>query len=313
MRVNKCFLRMTLAIAAVAFATYVSQATAGVVERRVQASDDDAEQHLWYADDECADGDTCPPDALTLTEFRWMEGNGSSDLELGKNRPFPEGTGGEDPGNGQQISGMRWLDINIPAGATITSAYIQFAVNEADKDIVYDFSDFPNSIIALPSPEMILRITGELSVDAATYADKGPTTANEITDRPETTALVDWTVDRWSAIECTNAACDAPFPTNLFQEIPEARTPDLSAIIQEIVDQGGWASGNALALMAVLAPQSEVEVNRTANSWNSGDSGDPPTSITGPLLHIEFIPEPTSLAIVSLGLMSLLAVRRRRS
>jgi hypothetical protein len=310
MRSNSYFLRMTLLSAVMALTTFVTQSTAVVIERRVQDPNDDAEQHLDFADDECAVGDTCPPDLLTPIEFRWMEGNGSSDLELGKNRPFPEGTGGFDPGNGQQISGMRWLDINIPAGSTITSAYIQFAVNEADKDIVYDLTDFPNSITALPSPEMILRITGEKSVDAATYTSiKDATTADHITDRPDTAALVDWTVPRWSELELQPD--DSLFPSNLFAEGPDQRTPDLSAIVQEIVDQGGWASGNSLALMAVLAPQSEVEVNRTANSWDSFDIVGEGSS--GPLLHIEFIPEPASLAIVSMGLMSLLAVRRRRS
>ena len=100
-------------------------------------------------------------------------------------------------------------------------------------------------------------------------------------------------------------------------EGPAQRTPDLSSIIQEIIDQPGWASGNPIALM--LAPQT-FNFNRTANSWESGDSNGPDPPVLndgrlvnlGALLHVEFVPEPASLALVTIGMLGLLAVRRRR-
>ena len=61
------------------------------------------------------------------------------------------------------------------------------------------------------------------------------------------------------------------------------------------------ASGNALALMVVPNPGGE----RTAESFN-GDAA------LAPLLHVEFVPEPSSMTLVILGVAALVASGRRR-
>jgi hypothetical protein len=264
----------------------VTQSVEGaVVERQVLGagtlSNDDAEQHLGLNGDGIDGGMEGPP-------------NDSSDLELGTNAPPPDDIGVGEPGEGLQLIGVRWLDVTIPKWATITNAYVQFWVNEPDKDIVYD------EITGLPTPqnEHSIRVTGELNLNAATYGD----TAHDITNRPDTTNAVDWLdIPRW-AYSNVNGGCVGCGIAG-----PDQRTPDLSSIIQEIIDQPGWSSGNALALM--FDPLTE-NTNRTANSWETRDSNG--ANNQSPLLHVEYVPEPASLAMIAIGLLGLVATRRRR-
>ncbi|MDD2965097.1 MAG: T9SS type A sorting domain-containing protein [Bacteroidales bacterium] len=71
-----------------------------------------------------------------------------------------------------------------------------------------------------------ITITAEASDNAATYDLN-----NLITSRPQGTASLPWTVaEEWGLWEFY-------------------RTPDIKTLIQEVVNRGGWAQGNALALM----------------------------------------------------------------
>lgn len=69
------------------------------------------------------------------------------------------------------------------------------------------------------------RITGELSDNAAPWVND----YSEFSSRPRTSVAVDWDVTDWM-----NGAWN--------------RSPDISAVIQEIVNHMGWDAGNALAL-----------------------------------------------------------------
>ena len=70
-------------------------------------------------------------------------------------------------------------------------------------------------------------IEGQLALNPAAFT----TAANNLTGRaPWTKAQVAWTVENWTTVG------------------QKSRTPDISAIVQEIIDQNGWASGNALVL-----------------------------------------------------------------
>ena len=154
----------------------------------------------------------------------------SSDLELSN-----------DNGTFQTV-GMRFANVDVPPGATITGAYVQFQTDETNS------------------------VASNLTVRA--QAADNPTTfvsaSGNITNRPPTTAFVAWSPAAW------NSTGEAG---------PAQQTPDLSTIIQEVVNRPGWAPGNAVALFV------SGDGNRTAESFNGV-----PTA--APLLHIEFSTEP---------------------
>ncbi|MEE9398483.1 MAG: putative Ig domain-containing protein [Methylococcales bacterium] len=111
-----------------------------------------------------------------------------------------------------QTTGIRFLP-DIPAGVTIVNAYIQFTADEAR------------------SSATSLIIKGQSSGNALTF-----TSANgDISGRATTGNSVNWnSVPSWSNIGDAGSA---------------QRTPDLSSIIQEIIDDPNWSGGNGLAII----------------------------------------------------------------
>jgi hypothetical protein len=109
-----------------------------------------------------------------------------------------------------QIVGIRFGNIAIPARATIVEAYIEFAADEKDR----------------AATSLIFR--GEATDTAAPFADPN----GDISRRSLTTASVAWP--------------DVPAWTITHEQ---HQTPNLSPIVQEIVDRDGWSSGNALAFI----------------------------------------------------------------
>lgn len=120
-------------------------------------------------------------------------------------------------------AGYRWTNVTIPQGSTITSATFQ-----------------PQSYSYQNSGVIVETTLLGVDVDnASTFGS-----SNRPSQLTKTTATVTWDVDvdnDW-------------IPLNEFKN-----SPDVSSIVQEIVNRGSWASGNALAIV-----------------WeeNSGDSGD---------------------------------------
>ncbi|HSE08346.1 MAG TPA: hypothetical protein VLB29_06750 [Nocardioidaceae bacterium] len=150
--------------------------TTQTVEVRVAASSDDAEQRLSGSTD--------------LT---------STDLELTTDKST------------QQVVGMRFPGLAIPAGATITNAYVQFTVDEVSTGAVS------------------LTIRGEAADNAPTYLG----TSGNVTSRATTAANVSWVPPDWNTRG---------------QAAAGQRTPNLAAVVQAVVGRAGWSSGNALAL-----------------------------------------------------------------
>ena len=109
----------------------------------------------------------------------------------------------------QQV-GLRFPGLAIPAGATITKAYVQFEADEAQSEAT------------------ALAIRGQSADNPLTF-----TSVNKVSTRPRTTALVNWSPPAWALVG----------EVGLNQ-----RTPDLTSVIQEIVSRPAWATGNALAL-----------------------------------------------------------------
>ena len=151
-----------------------------ILERRVSFSADDAEENLDTGSVSTVNGD----------------------LELGFDGAI------------SQTVGMRFRTIDIPPGATIVNAYLQFTVVTG----------------TLPSANTAdLTIRGE-AVDNAVIFD---VTASSISSRPKTTASVAWQPPNW----LTEA-----------ESGPAQMSTDISAVIQEIINRPGWSSGNSLAL-----------------------------------------------------------------
>ena len=96
---------------------------------------------------------------------------GSSDVEM----PY-EDTGMGDP----QVIGLRFVGVNIPPGAVITAASVQFQVDE-DKGGME-----PVNVV----------IEGELAADAAEFVNE----AMNVTNRARTAAQVAWSVPNWTNV-----------------------------------------------------------------------------------------------------------------
>ncbi|NNC94369.1 MAG: hypothetical protein HKN92_02325, partial [Chitinophagales bacterium] len=108
-----------------------------------------------------------------------------------------------------QIVGMRFKGLNIPQGVTITNAYIEFVAK-------FSKSNTTN-----------LVFNGEDIDDASAFS----TSTNDISSRTLTSSSVNWNnVPAWT--QGVNYV-----------------SPDLSAIVQEIVNRSGWNSGNDLAII----------------------------------------------------------------
>jgi len=156
--------------------------------------------------------------------------------------------------NTDQTVGMRWRGLSIPRGATITAAWIQFSAKEAQSEATS------------------LTFRGQAS-DAAAPFD---TVVFNITTRPLTVAATQWAPGPWLAGESG----------------PNQRTPDLSAVVQEIVNRPGWVSGNPLAVLVTGSG------HRTAWSWDG-------LHTAAPLLHVEYVsapgPPPSEAVAVYVG------------
>jgi hypothetical protein len=141
-------------------------------------------------------------------------------------------------GDRAQTVGIRFAGVTLPPGATITAAWVQFQVDEA-------------STVATS-----LTVRGEAAANAAAFT----TTAGSIASRPATAASVPWTLASW--------------PTAGARGLDQ-RTPDLAAVLQEIIGRPGWADGNALVLLVTGSGE------RTAESRDGG-------AAQAPVLHIEY-------------------------
>jgi len=139
---------------------------------------------------------------------------------------------------GIQKVGIRFTGITIPPGATITSAHVQFKVDEVQSEVTS------------------LTIQAQAADNAPTFTSA----TGNVSLRARTAAAVPWSPSAWTAVG---------------QVGPDQRTPDLSAVIQEIVDRPGWASGNSLALIITGTG------HRTAKAFEGDSTG-------APLLHVEY-------------------------
>ncbi|NIR40025.1 MAG: fibronectin type III domain-containing protein, partial [Actinobacteria bacterium] len=124
-----------------------------------------------------------------------------------------------------QRVGLRFPGVTIPQGGWILGASIRFTVDEVD------------------SGTASLELRGELSPNAGTYTSG----SGDIAGRPLTSARVDWSPPDWTTVGASGAA---------------QTTSDLAPLVQEIVNQSGWSSGNALAFVVTGSGTRTAESSR---------------------------------------------------
>ncbi len=155
--------------------------------------------------------------------------------------------GAFDPGN-LQIIGVRFTGVGIPKGVAIKKAWVQFAADDINND--YHI------------PPVSLIIEGELGPDPVDFSSGNP----NLSSRTTTTASEVWDIPQWTVVRSAG---------------PGERTPDISSIIQEIIDQDGWAAGNAMVVIFKDNPANPSQGTREAEAFDGEAS-------LAPLLHIEY-------------------------
>ena len=118
-------------------------------------------------------------------------------------------------GNIRRWQFMRLINIEIPQGATINSAYLK----------LYSFSS------GYTSGNLTIAIYAEKSVNGLILTSAHGATTSEISGRARTTQTINW----------INPAFTAPST--------QYASPDIKAIIQEIINQPAWQKGNAINII----------------------------------------------------------------
>jgi len=140
--------------------------------------------------------------------------------------------------------GLRW-SLDVPSGVTITAADISFMSDAAD------------------SGSLVLSIGAEDTDNAAAFSSSSYNISNrwDGTTNTVTTAQVTWSsIGSWSKDERGS----------------DTTTPDLSAIVQEIVDRGSWSSGNNIVFMLKDGSGGTINDNRKARYYDRYDQVETP-------------------------------------
>ena len=113
---------------------------------------------------------------------------------------------------GDQTVGVRFENLALPVGAVIASADLQFSADEAQSETT------------------ALTLRAQAADNAIIFS----TNANSLSARPLTAASVAWAPAAW---------------VNVGERGPLQRTPDVSALVREVIARPGWTSGNAMAFL----------------------------------------------------------------
>lgn len=133
-----------------------------------------------------------------------------------------------------EFAGLRFEGVTIPSGATINSAVLRFTA-------------FATSSLA---PDGGVTIQANDVDDASTFT----TSANNISNRTLTTASVSWTNPESWVLEQTYDS------------------PDFSSVVQEIIDRGGWASGQDIAIIMTVTSTTGGDRDREYYTYEGGQS-----------------------------------------
>jgi hypothetical protein len=140
-----------------------------------------------------------------------------------------------------QTIGLRFGNIKIPKGATITNAYLQFTCDEVN------------------TAATSLSIAIEDTNDASEYVEAVSYGVSSRTYLPQTVA---WAPTAWSTVDQSN--------TN-------QRTPDIATLIQNIVAKPDWQTGNSLGIKITGTGTSltNTAAKRVADAFEGGTTKAP--------------------------------------
>ena len=166
---------------------------------------------------------------------------------------------------------LRWTSVAIPNKAVITTAYFKVTAKSA-----LNSGTVINSVITGRKLSTATAITNLSEYQAARGTIVGGADDDDITDASVAwNAIAAWTGD------------------------VEYSSPELKTIIQEIVNQAGWESGNSLGLFwDDHAGNSDSGATRYAYNYSAGTPDD------APVLHIEYTVPPEARSgetVVNLG------------
>ena len=172
------------------------------VSKGLAQGSDDAEEYLEAGCHISPDDDRC----VVANEVELADPKGfANDIDFGRDRIY----------NASVLVGLRFTDLDIPQGAIITEARIQFQIDHE--------GSAPTSV------------TFQTQADA-----QAPTFIKEIgniSSRTSGTASVEWQIEPWPEDEGR-------------KDFPGALTPDLAATVQEVVNRPDWQRGdNALVFL----------------------------------------------------------------
>jgi hypothetical protein len=162
---------------------------------------------------------------LTVALPAWASTSGSVAISAGSDDAEEDGLLGNvyidsvDVPLGDYITGMRFSSVPIPNGATISNAYIKFTASWTD------------------TLACSLTFNGEDAVNPATFTAGSGTFG--ISGRSKTGASVPWSPGNWTADD-------------------QYDSPDLSSIVQQIVNLGGWSSGNPMVIITTIGSGSRL-------------------------------------------------------
>jgi hypothetical protein len=192
-----------------------------------------------------------------LNSGAWYYNNAPNNVSFGYQFNTQQKVGG----------GLKFNGVTIPAGSNITAAYISF-----------------KSSGTLANDNVNARITGNKEPNPAIftslvdYQSRRGTVVGGPDDTKITTAQVDWdAVAHWVIANWYNS-------------------PDISAIIQELIGQTGWIPGNPMTLFVDDHDDRSTNVNNTYRVFNTFrvDPANPPK------LHVDYVTDNVQ-AIAYLG------------
>ncbi len=140
--------------------------------------------------------------------------------------------------NDDQTLGIRFQNIAVPKGAIIDSAHIQFTSDETTND-----------------PTVVIIYGEDINNSVKFYS-----LDYNVSARTKTLQNVTWTIQDWDNADESGSI---------------QKTPDLTSIVQQIVDRSGWQSGNAMSFIITGSG------SRVAHAYD-GDAS------MSPVLHIYY-------------------------